>query len=64
MQADEELWSAIADPSRRQVLDLLVSHGAVSNAATRNASAPVYRTVSSASASPPRANSHGLRSDR
>ena len=28
--ADEELWSAIADPSRRQVLDLLVSHGAVS----------------------------------
>jgi DNA-binding transcriptional ArsR family regulator len=27
---DEELWSAIADPSRRQVLDLLVSHGAVS----------------------------------
>ena len=30
VQADEELWSAIADPSRRQVLDLLVSHGAVS----------------------------------
>jgi DNA-binding transcriptional ArsR family regulator len=29
-QADEELWSAIADPSRRQVLNLLVSHGAVS----------------------------------
>ena len=28
--ADDELWSAIADPSRRQVLDLLVSHGAVS----------------------------------
>jgi DNA-binding transcriptional ArsR family regulator len=27
---DEELWSAIADPSRRQVLDLLVSHGEVS----------------------------------
>jgi len=30
VQADEELWSAIADPSRRRVLDLLVSHGAVS----------------------------------
>jgi ArsR family transcriptional regulator, cadmium/lead-responsive transcriptional repressor len=29
-QADEELWSAIADPSRRQVLDLLVSNGDVS----------------------------------
>ena len=28
--ADDELWSAIGDPSRRQVLDLLVSHGAVS----------------------------------
>jgi DNA-binding transcriptional ArsR family regulator len=28
--ADDELWSAIADPSRRRVLDLLVSHGAVS----------------------------------
>jgi DNA-binding transcriptional ArsR family regulator len=28
--ADDELWSAIADPSRRQVLDLLVSNGAVS----------------------------------
>jgi DNA-binding transcriptional ArsR family regulator len=28
--ADDELWSAIADPSRRQVLDLLVSHGDVS----------------------------------
>jgi DNA-binding transcriptional ArsR family regulator len=28
--ADDELWSAIADPSRRQVLDLLVSHGEVS----------------------------------
>jgi DNA-binding transcriptional ArsR family regulator len=27
---DEELWSAIADPSRRQVLDLLVSNGGVS----------------------------------
>ena len=27
---DDELWSAIADPSRRQVLDLLVSHGDVS----------------------------------
>ena len=27
---DEELWSAIGDPSRRQVLDLLVSNGAVS----------------------------------
>jgi hypothetical protein len=24
-QIDDELWSAIADPSRRQVLDLLVS---------------------------------------
>ncbi|MCW2931067.1 MAG: hypothetical protein JWM19_2029 [Actinomycetia bacterium] len=29
-QADDELWSAIADPSRRQVLDLLVSNGEVS----------------------------------
>jgi ArsR family transcriptional regulator, cadmium/lead-responsive transcriptional repressor len=29
-QADEGLWSAIADPSRRQVLDLLVSNGEVS----------------------------------
>ncbi|HEX4063427.1 MAG TPA: metalloregulator ArsR/SmtB family transcription factor [Streptosporangiaceae bacterium] len=30
VQADDELWSAIADPSRRRVLDLLVSHGDVS----------------------------------
>ena len=29
-QADDELWSAIADPSRRQVLDLLVSNGEAS----------------------------------
>jgi ArsR family transcriptional regulator, cadmium/lead-responsive transcriptional repressor len=29
-QIDDELWSAIADPSRRQVLDLLVSHGEAS----------------------------------
>ena len=29
-QANDELWSAIADPSRRQVLDLLVSNGDVS----------------------------------
>ena len=29
-QADDELWSAIADPSRRRVLDLLVSHEGVS----------------------------------
>ncbi len=29
-QADDDLWSAIADPSRRRVLDLLVSNGAVS----------------------------------
>lgn len=29
-QADDELWSAIGDPSRRRVLDLIVSHGAVS----------------------------------
>ena len=29
-QADDELWAAIADPSRRRVLDLLVSHGDVS----------------------------------
>jgi DNA-binding transcriptional ArsR family regulator len=29
-QADDELWSAIGDPSRRQVLDLLVSNGDVS----------------------------------
>jgi ArsR family transcriptional regulator, cadmium/lead-responsive transcriptional repressor len=30
VEADDELWSAIADPSRRQVLDLLVGNGAVS----------------------------------
>ena len=29
-QTDDELWSAIADPSRRLVLDLLVSNGDVS----------------------------------
>jgi DNA-binding transcriptional ArsR family regulator len=29
-QTDDELWSAIADPSRRQVLDLLVNNGEVS----------------------------------
>jgi DNA-binding transcriptional ArsR family regulator len=29
-QVDDELWSAIADPSRRQVLDLLVSNGEAS----------------------------------
>jgi DNA-binding transcriptional ArsR family regulator len=29
-QTDDELWSAIADPSRRRVLDLIVSNGAVS----------------------------------
>ena len=29
-QIDDELWSAIADPSRRQVLDLLVSNGEAS----------------------------------
>jgi DNA-binding transcriptional ArsR family regulator len=29
-QADDELWSAVADPSRRQVLDLLVSNGEAS----------------------------------
>src|ERR1700759_4864384 len=28
--ADDEMWSAIAAPSRRRVLDLLVSHGDVS----------------------------------
>ena len=28
-QTDDELWSAIADPSRRLVLDLLVSNGDV-----------------------------------
>ena len=27
---DDELWAAIGDPSRCQVLDLLVSHGEVS----------------------------------
>ncbi len=26
-EADDELWSAIGDPSRRRVLDLLVHHG-------------------------------------
>jgi DNA-binding transcriptional ArsR family regulator len=29
-QADDQLWSAIADPSRRQVLDLVVSNDEVS----------------------------------
>ena len=29
-QADDELWSAIGDPSRRRVLDLVVSNGEVS----------------------------------
>jgi DNA-binding transcriptional ArsR family regulator len=29
-QADDELWSAIGDPSRRKILDLLVSHGEAS----------------------------------
>ncbi len=29
-QADDELWSAIADPSRRRVLDLLVRNGDLS----------------------------------
>jgi ArsR family transcriptional regulator, cadmium/lead-responsive transcriptional repressor len=29
-QTDDELWSAIADPSRCHVLDLLVSNGEVS----------------------------------
>jgi DNA-binding transcriptional ArsR family regulator len=29
-RTQDELWSAIADPSRRKVLDLLVSQGAVS----------------------------------
>ena len=29
-QPDDELWSAIGDPSRRRVLDLLVSNGEVS----------------------------------
>jgi DNA-binding transcriptional ArsR family regulator len=28
-QVDDELWSAIADPSRRRVLDLLVGNGEV-----------------------------------
>jgi DNA-binding transcriptional ArsR family regulator len=30
VEPDDELWSAIADPSRRRILDLLVSNGAVS----------------------------------
>jgi ArsR family transcriptional regulator, cadmium/lead-responsive transcriptional repressor len=30
VQTDDALWSAIADPSRRRVLDLLVSKGDVS----------------------------------
>ena len=29
-QADDELWSAVADPSRRRVLDLLINNGEVS----------------------------------
>jgi len=30
VQTDDELWSAIGDPSRRRVLDLLVTNGQVS----------------------------------
>ena len=30
VQADDELWSAVADPSRCRVLDLLVDHGEAS----------------------------------
>jgi DNA-binding transcriptional ArsR family regulator len=30
LQTDDELWSAIAEPSRRRVLDLVVSNGDVS----------------------------------
>ena len=30
VQADDELWSAIGDPSRRRVLDLVVRNGEVS----------------------------------
>jgi ArsR family transcriptional regulator, cadmium/lead-responsive transcriptional repressor len=30
MQTDDQLWSAVAEPSRRRVLDLLVSNGEVS----------------------------------
>jgi DNA-binding transcriptional ArsR family regulator len=30
LPADDELWSAVGDPSRRRVLDLLVSNGEVS----------------------------------
>lgn len=29
-QVDDELWAAVADPSRRRVLDLLVTNGEVS----------------------------------
>jgi DNA-binding transcriptional ArsR family regulator len=30
MQTDDELWSAVGDPSRRRILDLLVSNAEVS----------------------------------
>jgi DNA-binding transcriptional ArsR family regulator len=30
VEPDDELWSAIADPSRRRILDLLVSNGGAS----------------------------------
>jgi ArsR family transcriptional regulator, cadmium/lead-responsive transcriptional repressor len=30
LETDDDLWSAIADPSRRRVLDLIVSNGGVS----------------------------------
>jgi DNA-binding transcriptional ArsR family regulator len=30
LQTDDELWSAIAEPSRRRVLDLVVANGEVS----------------------------------
>ena len=29
-QVDDELWSAVADPSRRKVLDLVITQGEVS----------------------------------
>jgi DNA-binding transcriptional ArsR family regulator len=42
VDVDDELWSAIADPSRRRVLDLIV-HGGETTPSTLAASVPFSR---------------------
>ena len=42
LSSDDELWEAIADPTRRKVLDLLVAHGD-STATTLTRDLPVTR---------------------